>query len=64
MTADDMIRIQLTAAGMLMADLSAKVALDPLHPDRPRELRELAGELSTIADDVDSIRGVGTAECD
>jgi hypothetical protein len=59
MTADDMIRIQMTAAGMLMEDLSAKVVLDSLHPDRPRELRELAVDLSTIADVVDSIRRVG-----
>ena len=61
MTADDMIRIQMTAAGMLMEDLSAKVVLDPLHLDRPRGLRELAGDLSTIADVVDSIRRVGSA---
>jgi hypothetical protein len=61
MTADDMIRIQMTAAGMLMEDLSAKVVLDPLHLDRPRELRELTGDLSTIADVVDSIRRVGSA---
>ncbi len=62
MTADDMIRIQMTAAGVLMEDLSAKVVLDPLHPDRLRELRELAGELNTIADVVDSIRRVGSAK--
>lgn len=61
MTANDMIRIQMTAAGMLMEDLSAKVVLDPLHLDRPRELRELAGDLSTIAEVVDAIRGVGSA---
>jgi hypothetical protein len=61
MTADEMIKIQMTAAGMLMEDLSAKVVLDPLDPDRPRELRELAGDLSTIADVVDSIRRVGSA---
>jgi hypothetical protein len=61
MTADEMIRIQMTAAGMLMEDLSAKVVLDPLHLDRPRELRELAEDLSTIADVVDSIRRVGSA---
>jgi hypothetical protein len=59
MTADDMIRIQMTAAGMLMEDLSAKVVLYPLHTDRPRELRGLAGDLNTIADVVDSIRRVG-----
>lgn len=64
MTADDMIRIQMTAAGVLMEDLSAKVGLDPLHPDRPRELRDLAGELSTIADVVDSIRRVRSARRD
>ncbi|MEA1085209.1 hypothetical protein SFC76_13160 [Sphingomonas sp. CD22] len=61
MTADEMIRIQMTAAGMLMEDLSAKVVLDPLHPDRPQELRELAGDLNTIAEAVDSIRRVGPA---
>jgi hypothetical protein len=44
---------------MLMEDLSAKVVLDPLHPDRPQELRELAGDLKTIAEAVDSIRRVG-----
>lgn len=56
MTADEMIRVQMTAAGMLMEDLSTKVVLDPLHPARARELRELAGDLSTIADVVDRIR--------
>jgi hypothetical protein len=60
MIADDMIRIQMTAAGMLMEDLSAKVVLDPLHPDRPRELRELARELNTIAGAVEVIRRVGS----
>ena len=59
MTANDMIRIQMTAAGMLMEDLSTKVMLDPLHPDRPRELRELAGDLNTIAEAVDVTRRVG-----
>jgi hypothetical protein len=53
---DDLIRSYMTAAGMLMEDVSAKVVLDPLAPERVGELRRLVNELTTIADVVDVIR--------
>lgn len=56
MTVEDIIRTQMTAAGMLMEDLPAKVVLDPLGPGRTRELRELAEQLTTIANVVDAVR--------
>lgn len=53
---DDLIRMYMTAAGMLMEDVSAKVVLDPLAPKRVDELRNLAKELTRIADVVDAVR--------
>ena len=53
---EELIRHYMTAAGMLMEDLSAKVVLDPLAPERVDELRSLVNELTIIADVVDAIR--------
>lgn len=53
---DDLIRSYMTAAGMLMEDVSAKVVLDPLAPERVGDLRRLVNELTTIADVVDAVR--------
>lgn len=53
---DDLIRSYMTAAGMLMEDVSAKVVLDPLAPERVGDLRRLVNELTAIADVVDAIR--------
>jgi hypothetical protein len=56
MTVDAIIRVHMTAAGMLMEDLSAKVILDPLSKGRTQELRELASVLIRIADIVEAIQ--------
>lgn len=53
---EDLIRSYMTAAGMLMEDVSAKVVLDPLAPERVGDLRRLVNELTTIADVVDAVR--------
>ncbi|MHC9419680.1 hypothetical protein ACYZX9_13910 [Sphingomonas citri] len=53
---EDLIRSYMTAAGMLMEDVSAKVLLDPLAPERVGDLRSLINELRAIADVVDAIR--------
>jgi hypothetical protein len=53
---DDLIRHYMTAAGMLMEDVSAKLVLDPLAPERVDELRNLVKELNIIADVVDAVR--------
>jgi len=53
---DDLIRSYMTAAGMLMEDVSAKVVLDPLAPERVGDLRRLVNELKAIADVVDAVR--------
>lgn len=53
---DDLIRTLMTAAGMLMEDLSAKVLLDPLAPERVDELRALANQLLVIAEVVEVCR--------
>ena len=53
---EELIRHYMTAAGMLMEDVSAKVVLDPLAPERVDELRSLVNELTTIADIVDAIQ--------
>ena len=53
---EDWIRSYMTAAGMLMEDVSAKVVLDPLAPERVGDLRRLVNELTTIADVVDAVR--------
>jgi hypothetical protein len=53
---DDLIRSYMTAAGMLMEDVSAKVVLDPLAPERVGDLRSLINELTIIADVVDAVR--------
>ena len=53
---DDLIRSYMTAAGMLMEDVSAKVVLDPLAPKRVGDLRRLVNELTAIADVVDAVR--------
>ena len=53
---DDLIRSFMTAAGMLMEDVSAKVVLDPLAPERVGDLRRLVNELKAIADVVDAVR--------
>lgn len=53
---EDLIRSYMTAAGMLMEDVSAKVVLDPLAPERVGDLRRLINELTTIADVVDAVR--------
>ncbi|MBW6528987.1 hypothetical protein KZ813_19280 [Sphingomonas sp. RHCKR7] len=53
---DDLIRSYMTAAGMLMEDVSAKVVIDPLAPERVGDLRRLVNELTTIADVVDAVR--------
>jgi len=51
---DDLIRTLMTAAGM--EDLSAKVLLDPLAPERVDELRALANQLLVIAEVVEVCR--------
>lgn len=56
MTVDAIIRVHMTAAGMFMEDLSAKVILDPLSKGRTQELRELASVLIRIADIVEAIQ--------
>jgi hypothetical protein len=53
---EDLIRSYITAAGMLMEDVSAKIVLDPLAPERVGELRRLIIELTTIADVVEAVR--------
>ena len=53
---DDLIRTSMTAAGMLMEDLSAKVLLDPLASERVDELRALANQLLGIAEVVEVCR--------
>ncbi|MBB3474274.1 hypothetical protein [Sphingomonas sp. BK345] len=53
---DDLIRSYMTAAGMLMEDVSAKVVLDPLAPERVGDLRRLVNELKATADVVDAVR--------
>lgn len=53
---DDLIRTSMTAAGMLMEDLSAKVLLDPLASERVDELRALANQLLVIAEVVEVCR--------
>ncbi len=53
---DDLIKTSMTAAGMLMEDLSAKVLLDPLAPERVDELRALAKQLLVIAEVVEVCR--------
>jgi hypothetical protein len=53
---EDLIRNCMTAAGMLMEDVSAKVVLNPLAPERVGDLRSLVNELTTIADVVDVVR--------
>jgi hypothetical protein len=46
----------MAAAGMLMEDLSAKLILDPLAPERVVELRRTGRDLLAIADIVDALR--------
>jgi len=53
---DDLIHSYMTAAGMLMEDVSAKVVLDPLAQEPVGDLRRLVDELTTIADVVDAVR--------
>jgi len=53
---EDLIRSYMTAAGMLMEDVSAKVVLDPLAQEPVGDLRRLVDELTTIADVVDAVR--------
>ncbi|MBB3350087.1 hypothetical protein [Sphingomonas sp. BK069] len=53
---EDLIRSYMTAAGMLMEDVSAKVVLDPLAQEPVGDLRRLVNELTTIADVVDAVR--------
>jgi hypothetical protein len=53
---EELIRRYMTAAGMLMEDMSAKVLLDPLAPESVDELNNLAKELTSIADLVDALR--------
>lgn len=58
MSVDDIIRTQMTAAGMLMEDLSARVVIEPLAPGHTEALRDLAESLVAIADIVDAIRSL------
>lgn len=54
MNRDDMIKTYMTAAGVLLEDLSTKLLLEPLGITRPSELRDVAGDLLRIADVVDA----------
>jgi hypothetical protein len=45
---DDLILSYMTAAGMLMEDVSAKVVLNPLSLERVGDLRRLVNELTTM----------------
>jgi hypothetical protein len=64
MTDDDMIRMHMTAAGMLMEDLSARLILEPLDLDLPGELREAAAALINTADRAEAIRHGSTFATD
>ena len=53
---EDLNRSYMTGAGTLMEDVSAKVVLDPLTPERVGDLRRLVNELTAFADVVDAVR--------
>jgi len=52
---DHMIRAYITAAAILMDDLSARLRIDPQREDLPGELRRVAVELNTLAQAIESI---------
>lgn len=56
MTDDEKIRTFMTAAGMLMEDLSARLILEPASAELTGAMREVAGNILTMADAVDGIR--------
>ncbi|MDP1027097.1 hypothetical protein Q5H91_07725 [Sphingomonas sp. KR1UV-12] len=58
MSDDEMIRVYMTAAGMIMEDLSPKVILGPYSPELFGELRQAARTLEKIADVAEAIERV------
>ncbi len=58
MSDDEMIRVYMTAAGMIMEDLSPKVILGPYGGELYSELRSAAQTLATIADIVEAIERI------
>lgn len=60
MNADDMIQTLLASAGAIMEDASACMILSPDDvPRRVSELRQVASELTTIANAVEATYRVG-----